>query len=102
MPNKWTFTIKPIKELLQEEITQGLWCDPFCGLNSPAQVKNDINPDIINDNSHYDALQFLNTQERHKFNGVLYDPPYSITQARMYGKKEFASMSYWKKCKDMD
>ena len=100
MPNKWTFTIKPIKELLEEEVKQGLWCDPFCGNNSPAQVRNDINPDIVNGNSHYDALEFLNTQERYIFDGVLYDPPYSITQARMYGKKEFASMRYWKRCKD--
>jgi hypothetical protein len=29
MPNKWTFTIKPIKEMLSEELTDGLWVDPF-------------------------------------------------------------------------
>ena len=29
MPNKNTFEIKPIKELLTEEITNGLWVDPF-------------------------------------------------------------------------
>jgi hypothetical protein len=36
MPNKWTFTIKPIAELLKEEVTEGMWCDPFAGKNSPA------------------------------------------------------------------
>ena len=104
MPNKWTFTIKPIKQLLVEEMgvgmfIKGLWCDPFCGKNSPSQITNDINLDI-EATAHYDALHFLNSRKRHEFDGILYDPPYSITQARMYGKKEFASMSYWKQCKD--
>lgn len=35
MPNKWTFTIKPIKQLLLEEVVDGMWCDPFAGENSP-------------------------------------------------------------------
>ena len=25
MPNKWTFTIKPIRELLEDEIDDGTW-----------------------------------------------------------------------------
>jgi hypothetical protein len=30
MPNKWTFTIKPIKKLLEEEVQNWyLWSDPF-------------------------------------------------------------------------
>ena len=37
MPNKWTFTIKPIKELLEEEIIGEEWADPFCGENSPVK-----------------------------------------------------------------
>ena len=28
MPNKNTFSIKPIKKLIEEEKTQGLWIDP--------------------------------------------------------------------------
>lgn len=35
MPNKWTFTIKPIKKLLNKEITGKEWFDPFAGNNSP-------------------------------------------------------------------
>ncbi len=57
MPNKWTFTIKPIKELLKEEVS-GEYADPFCGLNSPARITNDINPDVLAD-YHMDALDFL-------------------------------------------
>jgi len=29
MPNKWTFKLKPIAGLLQKEITEGVWVDPF-------------------------------------------------------------------------
>jgi len=45
MPNKWTFTIKPIKELLAEEIN-GYWIDPFAGKNSPASLTNDLDINI--------------------------------------------------------
>jgi hypothetical protein len=36
MPNKWTFALKPIKKLLDEEIINGFgvgnaWADPFAG-----------------------------------------------------------------------
>ena len=63
MPNKWTFTIKPIKELLEREVgggmmMNGLWCDPFCGQNSPAQITNDLNPKNKAD-FHLVRLQFL-------------------------------------------
>ena len=44
MPNKWTFTIKPIKALLEQELTDGIWVDAFAGENSPAKYTNDINP----------------------------------------------------------
>lgn len=98
MPNKWTFTIKPIAELLKEEVTKGWWADPFCGLHSPATQTNDINPDVLAD-YHMDALSYLRGMESGCADGCLYDPPYSITQARMYGKKEFSSMKYWGDCK---
>ena len=29
MPNKNTFIVKPIKELLLEEVNKGIWIDPF-------------------------------------------------------------------------
>jgi len=97
MPNKWTFTIKPIKELLNKYVINGYWCDPFSGENSLAQIKNDLSGKV---EFNMDALDFLKTRTNNEFDGVLYDPPYSITQARMYGKKEFASMKYWANCKN--
>ena len=46
MSNKWTFTIKPIKELLEKYVGDGTdWIDPFAGQHSPAEITNDINPD---------------------------------------------------------
>lgn len=111
MPNKWTFTIKPIRELLEEEMRGNkrgqLWCDPFAGLNSPAYTQNDLNP---SHNTKYkmDALQFLKTMKTDHFKGVLFDPPYSITQAKQcyegYGMDKLSikptSMKYWAECKN--
>lgn len=99
MPNKWTFTIKPIKALLDEEIGPGDWIDPFAGYNSPATVTNDLDP-LAPTSNHQDALEFLKGISDERVDGVLYDPPYSITQARMYGKKEYSSMKYWADCKN--
>ena len=100
MPNKWTFTIKPIAELLKEEMV-GLIADPFAGQNSPAYEQNDIEETAGSaDADHKDALIWLKRKRTARYDTVLYDPPYSITQARMYGKKEFSSMKYWKECKD--
>ena len=81
MPNKWTFTIKPIKELLKEEVTDGLWCDPFAGMNSPAQVTNDLSPEMPT-TYHLPALEFLKGLGNESFDGVLYDPPYSPRQVK--------------------
>lgn len=101
MPNKYTFTILPVKALLKEEVTGDsmLWCDPFAGYNSPAGHTNDLDAQSPATN-HMDALEYLKNYGDALFNGVLYDPPYSITQARQYGKKEFSSMKYWADCKN--
>lgn len=81
MPNKWTFTIKPIAELLKEEINDGLWIDPFAGEHSPASITNDLNPDRPTTH-HMDALAFLKTFDDNSVDGVLYDPPYSPRQVK--------------------
>jgi hypothetical protein len=63
MPNRWTFTIKPIRELLEEEVVDGIWCDPFAGKNSPAQVTNDLRPDMPTTH-HLPAIEFLKLQRK--------------------------------------
>ena len=79
MPNKNTFEIKPIKELIQSEITDGLWIDPFANRNKMASVTNDLNPEFDTD-YHMDALEFLKLFGENTVDGVLYDPPYSPRQ----------------------
>lgn len=94
MPNKWTFTIKPIKELLAEEVTDGLWCDPFAGENSPAQETNDINPER-NTKYHLDAIEFLKMWPDEHFDGVLLDPPYSTRQISEHYKSAGKEVTGW-------
>lgn len=81
MSNKWTFTIPPIRDLLEEEMTDGVWVDPFAGENSPASITNDLNPDRRAD-CHMDALDFLRSFADASVDGVLFDPPYSPRQVR--------------------
>ena len=66
MPNKNTFTIKPIAELLYRYVPEknSDFIDPF-----PYPYTED-------------ALQFLNRFERESVTGVLFDPPYSPRQLK--------------------
>ncbi len=107
-PNKNTFTIKPIKELVEEYIKNAsVIVDPFANDCKYGTITNDLNPEY-NTNFHLDALEFLQQQESGIADVVLYDPPYSITQAaqcyKSYGKEKLAinvaNMRYWKLCKD--
>jgi tRNA G10 N-methylase Trm11 len=79
MPNKNTFEIKPIKALIDEEMTEGLWIDPFANSNKIANITNDLNNKFDTD-YHLDALDFLKMFEDNSIDGVLYDPPYSPRQ----------------------
>lgn len=79
MPNKNTFDIKPIKELIQSELTNGTWIDPFANRNKLATVTNDLNP-VFDTDYHMDALDFLKIFDDSSVDGVLYDPPYSPRQ----------------------
>jgi hypothetical protein len=82
MPNRWTFTILPIRDLLAEEgVGRGTWVDPFAGKHSPAQITNDLNPEMPADN-HQDALTFLKSLPDDCADGLLFDPPYSVNQAK--------------------
>lgn len=79
MPSKWTFEIAPIAQLLKRyEVGQG-WLDPFCGLYSPAEYRNDLNPLNLHAHSHLDALDFVSLPHEN-VKGILFDPPYSLTQ----------------------
>lgn len=80
MPNKNTFEIKPIKELLEDEVDLSqLWIDPFANRNKIANITNDLNTEYETD-YHLDALEFLKMFDDESVDGVLYDPPYSPRQ----------------------
>ena len=79
MPNKNTFSIKPIREMIAKEITEGIWIDPFANANKLATITNDLNPEYDTD-YHLDANEFLKQFEDESIDGVLYDPPYSVRQ----------------------
>ncbi|MEI8270326.1 MAG: site-specific DNA-methyltransferase, partial [bacterium] len=86
MPSKNTFSIKPIKELLQKEVGEGLWIDPFANENKLASITNDLNPEY-NTTHHLDALDFLKLFKDNEIDGVLYDPPFSVRQVSECYKK---------------
>lgn len=103
MPNRWTFTILPIKQLIYKYCPDGKgWVDPFAGENSPAEMTNDINPERPTKH-HKDALDFIKGIGDNSANGILFDPPYSFTQAaecyKNFGKILFSQrptdMKYW-------
>lgn len=79
MPNSNTFDILPIRKLIEDELTAGVWIDPFANKNKFASITNDLNPDYDTD-YHLDALQFMKMFEAESIDGVLYDPPYSPRQ----------------------
>ena len=110
MPNKNTFTIKPIKELVGRYISEyspKIIADPFANVSKYGTVTNDLNPEY-NTDYNMDALAFLKMFEDDSVDMVLYDPPYSISQAaecyKSYGKdkleKNVANMGYWGDCKN--
>ncbi len=106
MPSMHTFLIPPIAKLVYKYVGNGRgWIDPFAGENSPAEITNDLNPEKPT-KFHLDALYFLLKQNDLTFNGILYDPPYSFTQAKecydSFGKDLFVEhenvptmMDYW-------
>lgn len=110
MPNGNTFTIKPIKELVERIVGKygdGVIVDPFANQSSYGTITNDLNPEFDTD-YHMDALEFLKMLPDESSDLVLYDPPYSITQAaqlyKAYGKEKLevnvANMKYWAECKN--
>lgn len=82
MPNSKTFTIKPIKELLNRYITDGMVVvDPFANESKFGTITNDLNPKF-DTNYHLDALDFLKQINDNCADIVLYDPPYSPRQIK--------------------
>jgi len=108
MPNKLTFTIKPIKEIVERYVfTSDVIIDPFANQSKYGTITNDLNDEFKTD-YNLDALSFLKEMETGCADLVLFDPPYSITQAaecyNSYGKdkleRSVSNMGYWSDCKN--
>lgn len=109
MPNSKTFKIKPIKELIQNELVDGVTLDPFANECSIRDIITDKQQYISNDldksydtDYHLDALEFLKQFEDNSVDMVLYDPPYSPRQVSECYKKldktvnmQTTQASYW-------
>jgi hypothetical protein len=80
MPNKHTFTIKPIKRLIARHVKKPTWLDPFANnFRRKHVISNDINPKYDCD-YNLDANEFLEKFEN--VEGVLFDPPYTPRQLK--------------------
>lgn len=87
MPNGKTFKIKPIQDLIENELIEGVIIDPFANEASISKLMKDKHTYITNDldeqyktNFNMDALEFLKTFKNESVDMILYDPPYSPRQ----------------------
>ena len=81
MPNKNTFSIKPVNELIRSHVDANKkWLDPF-SRNTPFIdcITNDLDAGFLAD-YHLEALPFLQMFNDDSIDGVLFDPPYSPRQ----------------------
>lgn len=110
MPNKYTFSIKPIEELITTYINtipkiNPVIIDAFANNSKIATITNDL--DLTYDTTyHLDALEFLQMFSNDSIDMVLYDPPYSPRQVSESYKKlnrtvnmQTTQASYWSKQK---
>jgi hypothetical protein len=108
MPSSNTFTILPIRCFVEPEVRKGGFIvDPFANTCKYGTITNDLNPEYPTD-YHMDALKFVKQLDTACADLVLYDPPYSVTQAsqcyKSYGKEKLdiniSNSLYWSKLKD--
>lgn len=87
MPSHETFTVRPIRELL-EFYSRGrpASVDPFARNSKIATLTNDIDPDTSAE-YHLDAVEFLRGLASDSADLVVVDPPYSSRQLSESYKK---------------
>lgn len=112
MPNKNTFKIKPIRELIERRIKEvkdknpnAIIIDPFANQSKLADITNDLDNQYDTD-YHMDALDFLKMFNDKSIDMVLYDPPFSPRQVaecyKSLGKTvnmQTTQSSYWSRHK---
>lgn len=87
MPNKNTFSIKPIGGLIARYIKpDDVSVDMFANTNRLATLCNDLDPQYETEYC-MDALEFLKSLPDNSVDSVLFDPPYSPRQVSECYKK---------------
>lgn len=111
MPSGNTFTIPPIKAVVELECskipTGGVIVDPFARTSRYGTITNDLDPNQPT-MYHMDALAFLSGLDSESADLVLFDPPYSLSQAAQlyssFGKDKLehgvTNSGYWADVKD--
>ena len=84
MPNKWTFQIKHIVELLKRYNVGKGWVDVFPGETHICEYESDGK----------DGLSYIGNFDDNFFNGALLDPPYSFRQFGATYKKSITDEHY--------
>ena len=89
MPNKNTFSIKPIREMIDKYVKDAnVIVDPYSNSSRIGTIRNDIDKQYDTD-YHLDATEFLKVLDDECADVVLYDPPYSLHQLKtVYNKKD--------------
>tara|TARA_R100000664_G_C2756460_1_gene144351 strand:- start:1023 stop:1580 length:558 start_codon:yes stop_codon:yes gene_type:complete len=81
MPNKQTFQMKPIKQLINRYIENHyITVNPFAN-NSKIGITNDLNP-VYSTDHNLCASIFLEMFDPGTVDCVLFDPPYSLRQLK--------------------
>ena len=104
MPNKNTFSIKPIKQLI-DKYTTGVGADAFARNSKVATITNDLD-ETTTAQFHLDAVDFIETLGDSSLDYFLFDPPYSPRQVSECYKKmsktvnmQTTQSSFWGNCK---
>ncbi len=83
MPNKSTYSVKPIKEIITKYINKDqFWIDPFTNesiFKDYCRYTNDLNNEF-NTTHNLESLEFLKLFKTDTVDGILFDPPYSPRQ----------------------
>ena len=105
MPNRWTFTIKPIRELLDQEV-RGFVVEPFTGKSEYGSIGNDFNSDMDTLLCH-DAIEFLEITSSGIADTLILDWPFGPRQVTecyqsvgMKTSQLMTSAKWWADIKD--
>lgn len=79
--HRYTFSVKPIREWVELNC-EGRTLNLFAGKTklNINEVRNDLDPEAIADH-RMDALEFLRTYKRQKFDTILLDLPYAYRKS---------------------